>query len=70
MRVEFETARGRTVPGKGGQVAAFFVALDVQSEHLSVPERAEIAQRLIVRFADAIAEEFGGEEIEIRRRQE
>ena len=70
MRVEFETARGRIVQGKGSQVAAFSVLLDIESEQLSVMERAELAQRLTVRFAQAIAEEFGGEEIEIRRSRE
>jgi len=70
VRVEFETARGRIVQGKGSQVAAFSVLLDIESEQLSVMERAELAQRLTVRFAQAIAEEFGGEEIEIRRSRE
>ena len=70
MRVEFETARGRVVQGKGSQVAAFLVALEVNSEQLSVSERAELTQRLTTRIADIIAEEFGGEEIEARRRHE
>jgi len=70
VRVEFEMARGRIVQGKGSQVAAFSVLLDIESEQLSVMERAELAQRLTVRFAQAIAEEFGGEEIEIRRSRE
>jgi len=70
VRVEFETARGRIVQGKGSQVVAFSVLLDIESEQLSVMERAELAQRLTVRFAQAIAEEFGGEEIEIRRSRE
>jgi len=70
VRVEFETARGRIVQGKGSQVAAFSVLLDIESEQLSVMERAELAQRLTVRFAQAIAEEYGGEEIEIRRSRE
>ena len=70
MRVEFETARGRIERGKGSQVATFFVALGIESEHLSVPERAELTQRLTTRIMEAIAEEFGGEEIDIRRRHE
>ena len=70
MRVEFETARGRVVRGKGSQVAAFFIALGVESEQLTVPERGELLQRLTTRIVDAIAEEFGGEEIEIRRSRE
>jgi len=70
VRVEFETARGRVVPGKGSQVAAFFVSLEVHSEQLSVPERAELTQRLTTRIAEVIAEEFGGEEIEVRRPRE
>lgn len=70
MRVEFQVTRGRAIRGKGSQVAAFSVLLDIDSEHLDVLERAEIAQRLTVRFAQAIAEEFGGEEIDIRRPRE
>ena len=70
MRVEFNAARGRAVRGKGSQLATFFVLLDIESEQLSVMERAELAQRLTARFAQAIAEEFGGEEIEIRRSRE
>jgi len=70
VRVEFETARGRIVQGKGSQVAAFFVALEVHSEQLSVPERAELTQRLTTRIAEVIADEFGGEEVELRRRHE
>jgi len=70
VRVEFETARGRIVQDKGSQVAAFFVALEVHSEQLSVPERAELTQRLTTRIAEVIAEEFGGEEIEVRRPRE
>jgi len=70
VRVEFETARGRVVPGKGSQVAAFFVALEVESEQLTVPERGELLQRLTTRIVDAIADEFGGEEIEVRRPRE
>ena len=70
MRVEFETARGRIVRGKGSQVATFYVALGVESEQLDVPERGALLQRLTTRIVDAIAEEFGGEEIEIRRRHE
>jgi len=70
VRVEFETARGRIVDDKGSQVATFFVALEVYSEQLSVPERAELTQRLTARIAEVIADEFGGEEIEIRRRHE
>jgi len=70
VRVEFETARGRIVEGKDSQVAAFFVVLEVESEQLTVPERGELLQRLTTRVVDAIAEEFGGEEIEIRRRHE
>jgi len=70
MRVEFNVARGRAVQGRGSQLAAFSVLLDIESEQLSVMERAELAQRLTVRFAQAIAEEFGGEEIEIRRTRE
>jgi len=58
------------IRGKGSQVAAFSVLLDIDSENLDVLERADIAQRLITRFAQAIAEEFGGEEIEIRRSRE
>ena len=56
--------------GKGSQVAAFFVVLGIESEQLTVPERGELLQRLTTRIVDAIAEEFGGEEIEIRRRNE
>ena len=56
--------------GKDSQVAAFFVVLEVESEQLTVPERGELLQRLTTRVVDAIAEEFGGEEIEIRRRHE
>lgn len=56
--------------GKGSQVAAFFVALGVESEQLTIPERGELLQRLTTRIVDAIAEEFGGEEIEIRRSRE
>jgi len=70
MRVEFNVARGRAVRGRGSQLAAFSVLLDIESEQLSVMERAELAQRLTARFAQAIAEEFGGEEIEIRRSRE
>lgn len=70
MRVEFEIARGREVRGKGGQTATFFVALEVDSEQLTVPERGELLQRLTTRIVDAIAEEFGGEEIEVRRRHD
>jgi len=70
MRVEFQVARGRMIRGKGSQVAAFSVLLDIDSEHLDVLERADIAQRLITRFAQAIAEEFGGQEIDIRRPRE
>ena len=70
MRVEFETTRGRIVQGKGSQVATFYVALGVESEQLTVPERGELLQRLTTRVVDAIAEEFGGEEIETRRRHE
>jgi len=70
MRVEFEVARGRAVRGKGGQTAVFFVGLGIESEQLTVPERGELLQRLMTRIVDAIAEEFGGEEIEIRRRHE
>ena len=70
MRVEFNVARGRAVRGRGSQLAAFSVLLDIESEQLSVMERAELAQRLTARFAQAIAEEFGGEEIDIRRSRE
>jgi len=70
VRVEFETARGRIVQGKGSQVAAFFVVLGIESEQLTVPERGELLQRLTTRIVDAIAEEYGGEEIEIRRSRE
>ena len=70
MRVEFEVARGRVVRGKGGQTAVFFVGLGIESEQLTVPERGELLQRLTTRIVDAIADEFGGEEIEIRRRHE
>jgi len=70
MRVEFNVARGRAVRGKGSQLAAFSVLLDIESEQLSVMERAELAQRLTARFAQAIADEFGGEEIEVRRPRE
>ena len=70
MRIEFETARGRVIPGTGGQVATFFVALEIWSEQLTVPERGELLQRLTTRIVDAIAEEVGGEEIETRRRHE
>lgn len=70
VRVEFETARGRVIPGTGGQVATFFVALEIWSEQLTGPERAELTHRLSTRIMEVIAEEYGGEEIEIRRSRE
>ena len=54
----------------GGQVATFFVALEIWSEQLTGPERAELTHRLSTRIMEAIAEEYGGEEIEIRRSKE
>lgn len=69
VRVEFETARGRVIPGTGSQVATFFVALEIWSEQLTGPEQAELTHRLSTRIMEAIAEEYGGEEIEVRRRE-
>ena len=70
MRIEFETARGRVVPGRGSQMAAFSVMLDVYSEQMNAIETTELATAITRRIADVIAEEFGGEEIEWRRRSE
>lgn len=69
MRLDFSIGRGRVVPGKGGQVAAFFVSVEVESEQMDVAEQAELTQRLTVRFAQVIDEEFGGEEVPIRRQE-